>query len=72
MTLLASYDPRDARERRRFARERDELVSSLRARGLDTAAEQVDTTLFTVSLEPSLTPREKVLVADLQIGRAHV
>lgn len=65
VTLLASYDPRTGRERRRFARERAELVASLRRRGLGAVASQVDTTLFTVSLEPTLTPREKVLVADL-------
>lgn len=68
--LVARYDPRTAGERGEYRRARRELVDSLAARGLDERVRQVDETLFTVSLEPSLTPREKVLVARmLRLGQ---
>jgi hypothetical protein len=70
VTLLARFDPRTPAERAQYAADRRELVASLAARGLDDRVQQVDETLFTVSLEPSLTPREKVLVARmLRLGQ---
>jgi len=68
--LLTRYDPRTAAERLEYERDRRELVASLTARGLDDRVRQVDETLFTVSLEPTLTAREKVLVARmLRLGQ---
>ena len=70
VTLLARFDPRTPAQRVQYAADRRELISSLAARGLDERVQQVDETLFTVSLEPSLTPREKVLVARmLRLGQ---
>lgn len=70
VTLLARYDPRTPAERAQYAADRRALIASLSARGLDDRVQQVDETLFTVSLEPTLTPREKVLVARmLRLGQ---
>jgi hypothetical protein len=68
--LVARHDPRTGAERAAYARDRRALVASLAARGLDERVRQVDETLFTVSLEPTLTAREKVLVARmLRLGQ---
>jgi len=68
--LVARHDPRTRAERAEYARDRRELIASLAARGLDERVRQVDETLFTVSLEPTLTAREKVLVARmLRLGQ---
>jgi len=70
VTVLARFDPRTPAERVQYAADRRALIASLRARGLDDRVAQVDETLFTVSLEPTLTAREKVLVARmLRLGQ---
>ena len=70
VTLLARVDPRTTAERAQYAADRRALIASLRTRGLDERVAQVDDTLFTVSLEPTLTTREKVLVARmLRLGQ---
>lgn len=70
VTLLARFDPRSPAGRVQYAADRRALIASLQARGLDDRVEQVDETLFTVSLEPTLTAREKVLVARmLRLGQ---
>jgi hypothetical protein len=70
VTVLARFYPRTPAERVQYAADRRALIASLRARGLDDRVAQVDETLFTVSLEPTLTAREKVLVARmLRLGQ---
>lgn len=68
--LVARHDPRSAAGRAEYGRDRRELIASLAGRGLDERVRQIDETLFTVSLEPTLTAREKVLVARmLRLGQ---
>ena len=63
--LLASYDPRSREQRSTYMRDRTELLASLQRRGEVEIADQVDSSLFTASLAPSLTQREKNLIAEM-------
>ena len=69
--LLAKYDPRSRAEQAIYSSDRSKLIASLQKRGEDEVAKQVDSSLFTASLEPSLTQREKNLVAEmLHLGQS--
>ncbi|MEN9594740.1 MAG: hypothetical protein RLY23_1223, partial [Actinomycetota bacterium] len=63
--LLARYDPRSRAQRATYRSDRSELLASLQSRGAVEVADQVDSSLFTASLAPSLTRREKNLLAEM-------
>lgn len=63
--LLARYDPRSRAQRATYRSDRSELLASLQSRGEVEVADQVDSSLFTASLAPSLTQREKNLIAEM-------
>lgn len=71
VTLLVKYDSRSRAEQATYKSDRRNLISSLQSRGEDEVAKQVDSSLFTASLAPSLTQREKNLVAEmLRLGQS--
>lgn len=63
--LLARYDPRSRAQRSTYVKDRAELLASLQRRGEVEIVDQVDSSLFTASLAPSLTQREKNLIAEM-------
>ncbi len=71
VTLLVKYDPRSRAEQATYERDRRNLIASLQSRGEGEIAKQVDLSLFSASLAPSLTQREKNLVGEmLRLGQS--
>ncbi len=62
---VASFDPRTDAEREQFDALRDDLITDLRANGLDDLVPVVDTNLFGVRVDPRLSERAREAAARL-------